>query len=60
MENTCGQSCFYISLFKDLTEVFNLSSTGRGNDWDGNAFTNMFNKFNVKAAIRTITVDAVE
>jgi hypothetical protein len=40
--------------------VFNLSGTGRGNYWDGNAFADMFHQFNVKAAIRTIFVDTVE
>jgi hypothetical protein len=60
MKDACGQSCFNISLLKNFAEVFNLSGTGRGNDWDRDAFTNMFYKFNVKAAVRTVPVDTVE
>jgi len=30
VEDTCSQSGFHICLFKDFTEVFNLSGTGGG------------------------------
>jgi len=60
VKDTCSQGRFHISLFKHLTEVFDLSDTGRGNDWDGNAFANAFHQFNVKATIGTIFVNTVE
>jgi len=60
VEDTRGQGCFHIGLFKDFTEVFNLSGTGGGNDRDGNVIANMFHQFNVKATIRTILIYTVE
>ena len=55
-----GQCGLHIGLFKNFTEVFNLSGTGGGNYWDGDVFTDMFHKFNVKATVRTVFIDAVE
>ena len=34
VEDTRGKGGFHISLFKDLTEVFDLSGTGGGNHLD--------------------------
>jgi hypothetical protein len=39
MKDSRGQGGLHIGLFKDFTEVFNLSSTGGGNDWDGSGLS---------------------
>jgi hypothetical protein len=46
-----GQSGFHISLFKHLTEVFNLSGTGGGNDWDGNVVPIVVDQFDARTSI---------
>ena len=60
MEDACSQSGFYIGLFEDLREVFNLSGTTGCDYWDGNVFGNVFYKFNIKPAISTVLVNTVE
>jgi hypothetical protein len=53
VEDTRGQSRFYISLFKDLCKVLYLACTTGGNDWDGYVIPDVVDQFNVKAAIGT-------
>ena len=60
VKDTRGQGRLHIGFFKDLTKVFNLPGTGLSDYRDGDVFTNMFYKFNVKATIGTIFVYAVE
>jgi len=60
VKDTCSQGSFHIGLFKELGEVFDLSGTGGGNDRDGNVFANIFHKFNVKATIGNVFIDASE
>ena len=60
VKDTYGQGGLNIGLFKNLWEMLHFSCTAWSDDRDGNTFTDVFYKFNVKAAISTIFVDTVE
>ena len=60
VEDTCGQGGFSLGLFKDLREVLNLSGTAGGYDRDGYVVTDVVDQLNIKTAIGTILINAVE
>ncbi len=55
MENTCRQSRFHISLFKNLREVLLLFGSPGGNVRDGYIVPDVIYKFNSKTAIGAIS-----
>jgi hypothetical protein len=60
VEYTCSQGSLYISLLKDLREVLYLSGTTGGYDRDGDIFADVFYKFNIKPAVGTVLINAVQ
>ena len=59
VEDTRGQGCFHISLFEDFTEVFDLSGTGRGNDWEGDVIADVVDQFNVETTVGAILIKQI-
>ena len=53
----CG---LHISLFKDLREVFYTIGSAGGNHRDGNSFSDMLDQLNIKTAVSTVLINAVE
>ena len=59
VKDSCSQGCFHISLFEDFTEVFDLSGTGRGNDWEGDVIADVVDQFNVETTVGAILIKQI-
>ena len=59
VEDTRGQGCFHIGLFKDLREVLNLSGTRGSDHWDRDVFADVVDQFNVETTVGAILIKQI-